>query len=48
VFNNGCAFGPGLVGKGSNCHDANEFWEEKDMKTAYEIYEKAIFALAKK
>lgn len=48
VFEKGCAFGPALPKTNGNCHDANEFIQEKDLKTAYEIYEKAIFALNKK
>lgn len=48
AFNKGCAFGPALTKAKGNCHEANEFIEENDLKTAYEIYEKAIFALSKK
>ena len=47
AFNKGCAFGPKLKGHIDNIHDANENVSTEQILTAYKIYKKAIFDLAK-
>ncbi len=47
AFNKGCAFGPKLKGHIDNIHDANENVSKGQILTAYKIYKKAIFDLAK-
>ncbi len=47
AFKKGCAFGPSFPNYDNKIHDANENESEENLLTAYEIYKKAIFALAK-
>lgn len=47
AFKKGCAFGPKFKGHVDNIHDANENVSKTQLLTAYEIYKKAIFDLAK-
>ena len=47
AFKKGCAFGPKFKGHVDNIHDANENASKTQLLTAYEIYKKAIFDLAK-
>ncbi|MBE7081256.1 MAG: M20 family metallopeptidase [Clostridiales bacterium] len=47
AFAKGCAFGPKLKGHIDNIHDANENVSKEQILTAYKIYKKAIFDLAK-
>lgn len=45
VFEFGCSFGPTFVDANTGIHEANERLPEKDIKTLFEIYKKAIFLL---
>lgn len=47
AFSKGSAFGPKLKGHVDNIHDANENVSKGQILTAYQIYKKSIFDLAK-
>ena len=47
AFKKGCSFGPHFKGHIDNIHDANENVSREQILTAYQIYKKAIFDLAK-
>ena len=47
AFKKGCSFGPHFANHQDNIHDANENVSRQQILSAYEIYKKAIFDLAK-
>ncbi len=47
AFKNGCSFGIEFPGSSNGIHQPNEHITEKELLTAYEIYKRAIFNLAK-
>ncbi len=46
AFKKGCAFGPELLGRNGNIHDANENMSKNDLLLCYKIYKTAIFDLS--
>ena len=48
AFKYGCAFGCEFPGIDAHIHDANERVSEDNLEKSYEIYKRAIFALAEK